>query len=294
MYVLFEHKSYPEPRIAFHLLRYMVRIWEQALKQGVLGELPPIIPIVAYHGKAKWKIALDLRALFASPEELTAFLPDFRYVLCDFSRFSDDAIKGMVTLRVALLLMKYIFREDLGERLPEILGLLQELEKKRSGLEYLETVLRYLAHGTDKINAEDLRKAVETALPETGGTVMPTIAEKWIEQGIQQGIQQGTLQGIQQGILQTAREDIIEILEVRFEVVTRTIVERINGIDDPTILKMLLKKAATVGSLEEFVEVMDRIMGQLSNEGTYRRVPFQNLAILACETRVTRNRPYVS
>jgi hypothetical protein len=29
VYVLFEHKSYPEPFIALALLRYMVRIWEQ-------------------------------------------------------------------------------------------------------------------------------------------------------------------------------------------------------------------------------------------------------------------------
>src|SRR3712207_4547968 len=30
IYVLFEHKSYPERLVAFQLLRYMVRIWAQA------------------------------------------------------------------------------------------------------------------------------------------------------------------------------------------------------------------------------------------------------------------------
>ena len=48
VYVLFEHKSYPEPLVAFHLLRYMVRIWEQDFKQGFSGKLPTVIPIVIY------------------------------------------------------------------------------------------------------------------------------------------------------------------------------------------------------------------------------------------------------
>ncbi|MBF0508240.1 MAG: Rpn family recombination-promoting nuclease/putative transposase [Deltaproteobacteria bacterium] len=52
VYVLFEHKSHPEPLIALHFLRYMVRIWEHQVKQGVGRYLPPIIPLVVYHG---WK-----------------------------------------------------------------------------------------------------------------------------------------------------------------------------------------------------------------------------------------------
>ena len=35
-------------------------------------------------------------------------MPDFRYVLWDASRYSDEEIKGKATLRVALLLMKYM------------------------------------------------------------------------------------------------------------------------------------------------------------------------------------------
>lgn len=42
IYVLFEHKSYPERTVAFQLLCYMVRIWEQALKQK--QKLLPIYP----------------------------------------------------------------------------------------------------------------------------------------------------------------------------------------------------------------------------------------------------------
>ena len=66
------------------------------------------------------------------------------------------------------------------------------------------------------------------------------------------GLQQGLQQGLRQGLLQKSREAVVEILEARFEVVPQSIVEIINDVDDLSILKMLLKKAATVQALEDF------------------------------------------
>lgn len=87
-------------------------------------------------------------------------------------------------------------------------------------MEYLETVLSYPSSGTDKVDEEDMSRA-EGAFPFTGGEIMPTIAEKWIEQGV--------TEGIQQGILQMARGNIIEILEVRFDAVTKSVLKILKG-----------------------------------------------------------------
>ncbi len=57
---------------------------------------------------------------------------------------------------------------------------------------------------------------------------------------------------MQQGMQQNAQEDVIDILEVRFELVPQSIVKTIHQIDDPTILKILHRKAVKVPSLEEF------------------------------------------
>ena len=67
-------------------------------------------------------------------------------------------------------------------------------------------------------------------------------------------------QGMQQGLQHGAGEAVIDILEVHFDVVPGSIVKTINGIDNPSILKMLLKKAATVDSLEVFKRVMERVV----------------------------------
>jgi RNase P/RNase MRP subunit POP5 len=250
--MLFEHKSFSDPLISLHLLRYMVRIWEHALKQGEARPLPPIIPVVIYHGRVQWRVGLEFCNLFNLPGELEGLVPNFQYLLCDLSRYNDEEIKGAVTLRAGLLLLKHIFSEDLGERLPGILKLLSSLLEKRSGLEYLETILRYVASGSDKIREEDIESAVREVLRKNGGDIMPTVAEKWIEQGMQQGMQQGVEQGMQRGFMQALRGALIEVLEDRFETVPRTLMKSLGEINDPDLLKSLHKKALRASSSEEF------------------------------------------
>ncbi|MCD6294905.1 MAG: Rpn family recombination-promoting nuclease/putative transposase [Deltaproteobacteria bacterium] len=208
IYLLFEHKSSPEPLIHLHLLRYMVKIWEQGLKQGKTWPLPPILPIVVYHGKPKWKVSVDSHTLFAPPDALKRYTPDFRYLLFDLSRYRDEEIKGVVILKVGLLLLKHIFSEDLGSRLPEILGLLSHLSDKDSGIEYLETILRYLASGTDRVSGDDIGKAVTGIIEGGGENIMPTLAEQWIEQGVEKGLQEGIQRGLQEGIQRGIQEGI--------------------------------------------------------------------------------------
>ena len=103
----------------------------------------------------------------------------------------------------------HFFKDELPEKLPDILGLLKDLPRQQSGLDYLHTVLRYLSRGTNKLNNEQLTHAVQHTFAR-GEAIMSTIAEEWIREGekkglllgLQQGITQGITQGISQGISQ--------------------------------------------------------------------------------------------
>jgi hypothetical protein len=81
---------------------------------------------------------------------------------------------------------------------------------------------------------------------------MLTIADTLIEQGMQQGMQQG--------ILQKAQEDVIDILEARFEGVPQSLVKTIHDIHDPSLLKILHHKAIKVQSIEEFEHLLEAMM----------------------------------
>ena len=56
------------------------------------------------------------------------------------------------------------------------------------------------------------------------------------------------------GSLQSSRQSIIKVLETRFSVVPRDVIERINRIGDLELLERLLVPAVTVTSVEEFVQ----------------------------------------
>lgn len=109
--------------------------------------------------------------------------------LIDLSAYAETEIKGEAFSQAFLLILKYIFRDDLGERFEELLRLVKRLPQQPIA-EHLRTVLIYLARASDKSLASNLNRAAKKVLAEEGG-FMPTIAEAWIEEGMQKGLQQG-------------------------------------------------------------------------------------------------------
>jgi len=255
VYVLFEHKSAPEPLTPLQVLRYQVRGWEYQLKEG--EALCPILPVVVYHGAETWTVGecfLDLFGLDAT-DPLAAYQPDFRYHLCDLSRYSDDELRGGVMLHAALLTMKYIFRDELHDRLPGILALTAELLDRETGLQYVETLLRYLTAGTDQLGAQELMQAVAQALPEEGGTLMPTIAEQWIQEGERRGMQRGREEGERRGLERGRLDGLALALELRFGEPGLRLLPEIEQRADAGTLQALMEALRRVTSPEELRQV---------------------------------------
>lgn len=207
VYVLFEHKSYPDVRMAFQLLRYMVRIWERWPKPS--AGLQPIIPLVVYHGQWEWRTPINLAGMYDGPDDLLAYFPDFRYWLVDLCQFSDAEIRGEAVLRLALLVMKHINDPDGIKRVAEIFDLMEKLSQTESTAEFVATVLRYLITGSSTITEADLQESMEEHWPE-GVTIMATIADNWLRQGMQQGMQQG----LQQGLLEGRRRGLLDAISL--------------------------------------------------------------------------------
>ncbi|MBF0508336.1 MAG: Rpn family recombination-promoting nuclease/putative transposase [Deltaproteobacteria bacterium] len=259
VYILFEHKSYPEPLIAFYLLRYMVKIWGQLIEQGV-NNLPPIIPLVLYHGAATWKEAKKLGKLVEHHPALQSFLPDFHFLFYNLVQYRPEDIKGAIPLRAALLLLKLIFDPELKEWLRLIFELLGRLEWPEYA-DYFEKVMHYLESNPDKITEQDLHQAVIDAYGDMKEDTMPGLTQSWVQKVIQKGRQEGRQEGLQQGLLTDARESVLDILESRFGAVSSPLTDLINQLDDPAVLKALRKKAVTVATMEDFRQILGQIKG---------------------------------
>jgi predicted transposase/invertase (TIGR01784 family) len=253
VYILLEHKSYPDPLVAAQLLRYMVRIWNAAMRLPRTKSLPPIIPVVLYHGDSRWNIAPNFGALVAAAEELRLYIPEFRYELVDLSAYLDDDIKGAVMARVGLLILKHIFDPDLAQRLPDILALLRVLTSQKTGIDYLYTVLRYVAQASKIVNSEDLKNALEAAFPTEGENVMPTLARQWMEEGIQEGRQQGLQQGLQQGERRGLLAAIEFGLEVKFGSEGLHLMPEITRLEDVNTLRLIFDAIKVAEGLDAFM-----------------------------------------
>ena len=136
IYVLFEHKSYYDRFVHLQLLEYMVKIWRLYIKQnqGENLQLPIVIPLLICHARKEWpRDTVRLTSLMSGPvEDLVGYIPDFGFELYDLHRFSDDEIKGTISSRVILLLLKHIRDPDLKQKLPDILSLLKALGGERN------------------------------------------------------------------------------------------------------------------------------------------------------------------
>lgn len=259
IYFLFEHKSYTDKGIAFQLLKYMVEIWESKMNKEGKKELPIIIPLVMYHGKANWKTPSNLGAMLNGyeviPEELKAYVPNFNYLLYDVSIFSDEEIKGKAQLRILLTLFRHIFTKDSKELQQSILQsfkYLNKLEDKQTALEYLETMIRYIFSVDTSLTStekEQIIQGIETTYPE-GREVTMAIADKWREEGWEKGLEQGLVKGMERGETKALSETAIQLLDGRFGQIPKNIKDGILTADTVT-LKLLLSNIFTYESLDD-------------------------------------------
>ncbi|WP_035277597.1 Rpn family recombination-promoting nuclease/putative transposase [Desulforegula conservatrix] len=242
VYFLFEHKSYPDAGIHFQLLQYIVEIWRQHRKENKSGKLPPIIPLVLYHSEKRWEVDTKFSSAVILPNEnFLQFVPDFSFILYDLSRYTDEDIKGEILLKVALLVMKHIFDEELAPKLPGIFGLFVELISKDTGLKYIETLLKYILSGTESVNEKDLASALNQVAGPKGEAIIMTAAERLMQIGREEGIQQGMQQGILKGSVESLAEGLELAISIKFGEApeTKTAMDIIRSIDDPSRLRDL-------------------------------------------------------
>lgn len=121
IYILLEHQSSADLMMAWRLLRYVVRVWEQFLREqpGPIEGLPLVIPVVLYQGPQGWTqprrlsdlldIPDDLREILTSPVELTFEVDELGDSVLADTHARDDIL---ALVEVARTLLRLAFRRD--------------------------------------------------------------------------------------------------------------------------------------------------------------------------------------
>ena len=185
--------------------------------------LPPVYPIVLYHGHSRWTGARCFQELVAPlPNALVPYVPQFCYQLHDISPHGAAAIKGQVLTRLILLALRYIYDDQPLERLRELLGLIDQIADRSTALEVLESLLRYFVQVTQCISETQASQLVQTT--HYGESTMQTFIDKYMEQGKEQGLQQGEA------------TVLLSQMEHKFGTVPDNLRERIEKADAETLL----------------------------------------------------------
>ncbi|MEA3643630.1 MAG: Rpn family recombination-promoting nuclease/putative transposase [Lamprobacter sp.] len=90
--------------------------------------LPPVYPMVLYHGHKAWHAPSDFHALVRPlPAVLQPYVPQFRYSLHDLSARTNAEIKGDVLTRLVQLAMRWIFSQEPLEHLERLIALIDQI-----------------------------------------------------------------------------------------------------------------------------------------------------------------------
>lgn len=238
VYLLFEHKSFPDKKVLMQLLGYMHVMWQ---KDG--NEKKPlrvIIPVVFYHGKAQWAIPQQFNRQFPSQNELQRFLLNFEYILFDANQWdweseSSSRLKQNVFLFSAILLMKAAFHQNL-EIVRQVFRLWSQIGFTREP-ERINFLMIYIAE-THDIPAPDLVKILEESKVK-GVETMPTLAQRLREEG--------SLLGKQEALIMT--------LDARFHL-SEAERQRIKEITETDKLNIALKMVVTTETKENILRAL--------------------------------------
>ncbi|MBX7196344.1 MAG: Rpn family recombination-promoting nuclease/putative transposase, partial [Sandaracinaceae bacterium] len=134
LYLLFEHQSTVDERMAFRLLRYMVRIWERVLGEATADALPLVVPIVVSHAPEGWTAPRRFEEIFALPHrsaEVLSFVPRFRYVVDDLAKTSPQELEARLLTalaELALSLLRDLRHKPTVEVLEQVRDLFETIE----------------------------------------------------------------------------------------------------------------------------------------------------------------------
>jgi predicted transposase YdaD len=254
LYILFEHKSAPDPFIVLQLLGYRREIWRRyaGTSAGKALKLPLIIPLVFYHGRQEWKVPLSITECIDADQELREFMSGMGYILCDLGHIPDNELASDAEVCAGLLPLKHVYRGTDPEVLLQTI-----LPRLTDGTHLEEQVIRYMIRLFPAITIELLTRVARRVKPHREGELISLAAKEWLRQGEEAGFARGEELGflkgqelgVSKGVAKAKIDSILVTLETRFGAVPGDMEAQVRR-SAPELLDDLFKRALTAATLE--------------------------------------------
>jgi hypothetical protein len=239
----------------------MVRIWEKK-KRNTPKELktpsealPVIIPMIFYHGKARWHYPLRFSEYFKAPADMHSYVPDFSADFIDVRDITISRAFANSRFRAAVMAFKHSFRR-LGKHVREILLTAAGSYYDPRFEDFLTALLRYILLVLKGGYEEEVRKAVKAINMREVEEAYMTIAEKLRKEGMEQGIEQGLEKGIKEGKIQEKQQVLVRLLSKK-HALTEHDKQHISSITDPDKLDRALDEIVVAETKEQVLKLLE-------------------------------------
>lgn len=206
-YLLLELQSTVDFQMPYRLLRYMMGIWQDVLKNTDSNEaaqkefkMPVIVPIVLYNGIGQWTAQRQFKDTLAAVELFDDYTVNFKYILLDVNRYREETLKQLPNLiKAAFWLDQKSTPEDFIRRLKELTQFLGTLTLE--DYDYFKAWLQTIAARGIPERAGEIIEIINESRPEEVAHMVYNF-----EQTIRDMKNEALLTGQMQGKLEDARK----------------------------------------------------------------------------------------
>ncbi len=258
-YVLMELQSSVDFQMPCRLLLYMVEIWRSVLKDTPELKakrkdfrLPVIVPCVLYNGENNWTVKPDFKEYLAGHEKFGEHALNFKYILIDVNRYSDDYLLELSNLigSVFMLDKKIGASDELSNKLVRLINVLKNFTS-----EDMTLFKNWFKIISSKNLPPDDQKEIENILErERNVESMVYAIEKFMkeeferqhESGKSEGIQEGIKEGIQKGIDKEAEnsrqrsiKSVRNLLTKKFGSLSPEVIAKLESAESDGLLRII-------------------------------------------------------
>ncbi len=201
IFILLEFQSTVDRFMSLRMLRYIIELYEDLVKNLKLKTLPAVFPVMLYNGEKKRTAPEELCILIESsiPEK---YIPEFRYFKIAENEFSKDFLKSLKNSVAALFYTENLSEDGLQKEIEIIIELLKK--ERPDEVKLFINWFKYIFQDRKEL-VNEVQEIVEVK------TMLSTTVKRYGEKLLQEGKLEGKLEKA----FETARALLKENMSVK-------------------------------------------------------------------------------